>query len=148
MTTGFKLQIMKKENRSKPTKSQGSTGKLPGDVEVIGRHSESESARYRRPDADIFQEITSDIMEDPTLHTERIKVHVEEGEVILQGTVDSDDSRIEIEERIQEMLGVLAVRNRLSVENQHEDDTEHASWTSGSKGIQGALSRQSRDRLR
>jgi hypothetical protein len=71
---------------------------------------------YVRSDERIREIVCDDLMDDPWLDASRIEVTVKDGEVTLQGSVDSRDAKRLAEDLVERAGGVKQVQNNLRVE--------------------------------
>ena len=70
---------------------------------------------YVRTDGRIRDYVCDDLMDDPWIDASAVEVAVQDGEVTLTGTVDSDDARRLAEDVAAHAGGVKRVRNALRV---------------------------------
>ncbi len=70
---------------------------------------------YRRPDTRIYEQICDLLMDDTHIDASEIEVSVENGEVLLSGTVESRRLKHLAEDIAYRVTGVLDVTNRLKV---------------------------------
>lgn len=70
---------------------------------------------HQRTDEDIARAVLNVLKWDVFVPEERIKVHVENGAVILKGTVDYKHQQIAVENAIRNLAGVKAITNHIKV---------------------------------
>jgi osmotically-inducible protein OsmY len=70
---------------------------------------------YHRTDENIARAALNALKWDVFVPEERIKVHVENGDVILKGTVDYKHQQIAVENAIRNLAGVKAITNHIKV---------------------------------
>lgn len=87
-------------------------------------YRENNKKHFSRKDERIFEEVCETLMDDPTINASHITVKVKEGIVTLEGTAGSRMEKRLAEMIIEEIPGVLDVRNEivLSVSNRKGDD--------------------------
>jgi hypothetical protein len=71
---------------------------------------------YRRADARIEEDVNQHLTDDDRLDASDIRVAVRDGEVTLDGTVDSRDAKHRAERLIEDVSGVRHVQNNLRVQ--------------------------------
>jgi hypothetical protein len=97
---------------------------------------------YSRSDERIREEISERLMEDPDIDASEIDVQVKDGEITLSGTVDSRQTKRQVEDLCEDALGVKNVQNNLRVKKEgEEEESSRGSSSSGSRaGTSGSLS--------
>ena len=70
---------------------------------------------YQRTDEDIARTVVNALKWDVFVPDQRIKVHVEQGAVILKGTVDHKYQQIAVENAIRNLAGIKAITNHIKV---------------------------------
>jgi osmotically-inducible protein OsmY len=88
----------------------GSERRKPG-----GSHMGQPAKFHRRSDDKIYEEIWELLTNNADLDASEIELHVEGGEVMLAGTVDSRDAKWLAEDLVNSVTGVREVNNRLKV---------------------------------
>ena len=78
---------------------------------------------YRRSDERIRDDMCDRLADDPRLDASEIEVRVENGEVTLDGTVDSREARRRAEDIAEAAAGVIHVQNNLRVRRADEGPT-------------------------
>jgi osmotically-inducible protein OsmY len=73
------------------------------------------SSPYQRSDTDIAQAVLNALKWDVLVPEERIAVHVENGWIILKGTVDYKHQQVEVENAIRNLAGVKGITNHIKV---------------------------------
>jgi osmotically-inducible protein OsmY len=73
------------------------------------------ASSYQRTDEDIARAVLHSLQWDVVVPEERIKVHVEQGWVILKGTVDYKYQHIAVENAIRNLAGVRGITNHIKV---------------------------------
>lgn len=71
---------------------------------------------YRRTDRRIEEDVSEELMQDRWLDATAIEVSVSDGEVTLNGTVDSREAKHRAEDLAEKVPGVRHVQNNLRVE--------------------------------
>jgi osmotically-inducible protein OsmY len=72
-------------------------------------------SKYQRTDEDIAHAVLNTLKWDVLVPEERIKVHVENGWIILKGTVDYKHQQIAVENAIRNLAGVKRITNHIKV---------------------------------
>ncbi|MCE5311763.1 MAG: BON domain-containing protein [Nitrospiraceae bacterium] len=67
-------------------------------------------------DSTIHTKVTSVIVKDPDAHYLKIDVTVTQGDVVLQGFVNSRETETRLIEKIKEIRGVKSVKSLLKIE--------------------------------
>lgn len=70
---------------------------------------------YRRADERIQDDVCERLTEDPEVDASEIEVQVQEGEVTLEGTVDSRRTKRRAEDVIESISGITEIHNRLRI---------------------------------
>lgn len=73
-------------------------------------------SQYHRTDEDIARAILNVFQWDVVVPEDRIKVHVENGWVILKGTVDYRYQQIAVKNAIRNLAGVMGITNHIKFE--------------------------------
>lgn len=76
---------------------------------------------YKRSDEKIREEVCEILFRNPMVDASDIEVKVQEGLVILSGTVDSRFAKREAENAIENLTGVVDVQNELRLTNASSD---------------------------
>ena len=122
----------------KQSNIQAGVAKRPQDIEEVGLHSAEEGHRYRKTDQHILRDCQEQIMEGDRFNTDNVRFEVNEGIVKLYGTVDSQYTLNEIDQIVQDTVGVQGVENHLKVLRISDADLEDASpQKTRSTGIAG-----------
>lgn len=87
----------------------GSQGSREGRYRGVGPRN------YQRPDERITEDINDRLNDHPYIDASDIQVRVKDGEVILEGTVDSRWSKHHVEDIADEVSGVKDVENRIHI---------------------------------
>lgn len=80
-----------------------------------GRYFGVGPANYQRSDQRIQEDVSDRLMLADDIDASTIQVQVKEGEVTLEGTVESRDLKFEVERLVERVGGVKDVANRLRV---------------------------------
>jgi osmotically-inducible protein OsmY len=72
-------------------------------------------SKYQRTDEDIAHAVLNTLKWDVLVPEERIKIHVENGWIILKGTVDYKHQQIAVENAIRNLAGVKRITNHIKV---------------------------------
>jgi osmotically-inducible protein OsmY len=86
-------------------------------MEQRGVHKGKGPRSYRRADARIREDINDILTEDVYIDASEIEVQVENGEVVLSGTVDDKNIKRRVEDVLEGVSGVKHLENRLRVRN-------------------------------
>ncbi|MCZ8131065.1 MAG: BON domain-containing protein [Steroidobacteraceae bacterium] len=70
---------------------------------------------YQRSDARLQEIISERLVDDPHIDSSDVDVHVKDGVVKLEGTVDDRRTKYQIEEMLEHIHGVMDVENHLKV---------------------------------
>jgi hypothetical protein len=81
-----------------------------------GPHTGRGPRGYRRADERIREDVCEFLTEDGHVDASRVEVRVEDGEVTLEGSVDSREQKRRAEDLAEIVLGVVDVHNRLRLE--------------------------------
>jgi len=73
------------------------------------------SSPYQRSDTDIAQAVLNALKWDVLVPEQRITVHVEDGWIILKGTVDYKHQQVAVENAIRNLAGVKGITNHIKV---------------------------------
>ena len=73
------------------------------------------SSQYQRTDEDIAHAVLNTLKWDVLVPEDRIKIHVENGWIILKGTVDYKHQQIAVENAIRNLAGVKGITNHIKV---------------------------------
>lgn len=73
------------------------------------------SSSYQRNDKDIARAVLNALKWDVLVPEERITVHVEDGWIILKGTVDYKHQQSEVENAVRNLAGVKGITNHIKV---------------------------------
>lgn len=84
---------------------------------VPGPHTGRGPEGYSRSEAAIREDVCDRLTRHGHLDASRIRVEVERGEVVLEGTVDSRQSKRMAEETVETVSGVRDIHNRLRIDN-------------------------------
>ncbi|MXO75269.1 BON domain-containing protein [Altererythrobacter aerius] len=79
-------------------------------------HRGNGPANYNRSDERVLEDACDRLTEDWTLDARNIQVTVHEGEVTLDGTVDSRQAKRRAEDLVEDLSGVKHVQNNLRVQ--------------------------------
>lgn len=77
---------------------------------------------YQRSDDRIFEEVCQRLTEHGQIDARKIQVQVQNGEVTLNGTVDSRRTKRMVEDTIDSISGVQDVHNQLSVQPEGQNN--------------------------
>lgn len=89
-----------------------------GGVRVVVDEMEvASSPSYHRSDADIARAVLDALKWDVLVPEERITVHVEDGWIILKGTVDYNHQRAEVQNAVRNLAGVKGITNHIKVKS-------------------------------
>lgn len=83
----------------------------PGQESHAGKGPRS----YRRSDESIQDEVCRKLTDDPAVDASEIEVVVSEGEVVLQGQIDSRVNKRRLEDLVESVRGVRHVENRVRI---------------------------------
>lgn len=86
---------------------------------IPGRHTGRGPEGYSRSEAAIREDVCERLTRHGDLDASRIRVEVEHGEVMLDGVVDSRQSKRMAEEAVETVSGVRDIHNRLHIEHSH-----------------------------
>src|SRR5579864_7393557 len=75
------------------------------------------SPLFRRTDEDLAHAVLNALKWDVVVPEERIRVHLENGWIILKGTVDSRHQQIAVENSIRNLAGVTGITNHIKVKS-------------------------------
>lgn len=87
----------------------------PATATALRDHTGRGPRAYRRPDTRIYEQICELLMDDHHIDASEIEVSVENGDVLLTGTVESRRLKHLAEDIAYRVTGVLDVTNRLKV---------------------------------
>jgi osmotically-inducible protein OsmY len=85
-----------------------------------GQHAGRGPRGYQRSDQRIGEDVSDRLTDDEYLDASDISVTVEDGVVVLEGTVDSRDARRRAEDLAESCSGVKDVMNRIKVQQQNQ----------------------------
>ena len=98
-----------------------------GDVDAARRreqdHRGKGPANYKRTDERILEDVCDCLTEDRRVDARNVQVTVNEGEVTLDGTVDSREAKRRAEDLVDDISGVGHVQNNLRVKDAAADAT-------------------------
>jgi hypothetical protein len=86
-----------------------------GEADARTNHRGKGPKDYRRNDERILEDINDRMCDNPDLDASDIEIAVNDGEVILTGTVESKNAKRLAEDIGEEVAGVTQVENRLKV---------------------------------
>lgn len=87
----------------------------PEQVADQGSHRGKGPRGYRRSDNRILEDLNDRLYDDPFLNATDIETAVQDGEVILQGTVEGRQAKRRAEDIADDVSGVRNVENRLRI---------------------------------
>lgn len=96
------------------------------DEPLRGPHSGKGPKSYKRPDARIHEDACDALTEHHDIDATHVEVTVKDGEVTLEGTVDSRASKRLAEDIIHGVRGVFDVHNRLRIQAAAEPGSDDA----------------------
>ena len=86
-----------------------------GQTRQRGLHTGKGPKGYRRSDERIREEISDALMNDAEIDASEIEIEVQNGEVVLRGSVDSREAKRAAEDLAESVQGVNDVRNEIRV---------------------------------
>jgi hypothetical protein len=92
---------------------------------------------YRRSDERIREDVNDRLADDPRLDASEIEVRVENGEVTLDGTVDSREARRRAEDLADSVSGVSYVQNNLRAREARQQVRGQPAWYEGATTTSG-----------
>jgi hypothetical protein len=101
---------------------------------------------YRRSDERIQEELSEALTRDRDIDASEIEITVHGGEVTLKGTVDSRQTKRQVEDLAESMSGVRQCRNELRVRSGSEADSTLASHQSTTASTAGGRGREAETR--
>jgi len=107
---------------------------MEGSGETFGRRSHYGLGPkgYQRSDDRLREEISDRLMAHPYIDASQVSVEVKSGEVTLEGTVEDRRTKREIEDLIEDVMGVKDTTNRLRVQAPSgrfgQSESESQSW--------------------
>lgn len=113
--------------------------------EERGRHYGLGPKGYRRSDDRIMEDLCECLMRHPDVDASEIEVKVNQGKVLLSGTVDDRQIKRLVEDLAEDILGVREVQNQIRVERgtlrsgqeqQRLQSQPHMSQATGQSGTQ------------
>jgi hypothetical protein len=110
---------------SRPDMTRGNSG---GQSQSRGMHVGRGPKGYRRSDERISEDVNEALSQNGEVDASEIEVKVQNGEVILSGTVDDRSSKRRAEEIAESCSGVQDVRNEIRVQ---KSGSESSSATQG-----------------
>lgn len=100
---------------------------------------------YKRSDARISEDINDRLYDDPYLDASEIEINVKSGEVIIEGTVDSRQSKRFLEDIADSVSGVTHVENRTRVNSRFWEDRNSATQASSNSNSKTKKSSTNRE---
>ena len=100
-----------------------------------GQHRGKGPKNYTRSEERIKEDVSDNLSEDSFLDASGIEVSVKDGEVTLNGTVDSRYSKHRAEDLAEDVTGVKNVQNNLSVVENVENTINKNSVNNGNRPI-------------
>ena len=97
---------------------------------------------YRRSDDRIREEVCDRLTDDPRVDASEVTIRVEEGEVILAGSVPGRDQKRRAEECVERITGVREVINQLRVSRSDMSSPQSTSQQSPGRGQRASSSVQ------
>ena len=108
-----------------------------GSSQREGRYKGVGPRNYQRSDQRIMEDINDRLNDHPYIDASDVQVKVKEGEVILEGTVDSRWAKHHVEDIADEVSGVKDVENRIHIKKniweKESSNTEKSSADSKNK---------------
>src|SRR5262249_35013803 len=89
-----------------------------------GQYSGRGPRSFKRQDDRIEEDINEQLTRHPMIDATDIEVRVQDGEVTLQGHVDSRAAKRMAEDVAESVFGVKDVSNQIKIKSRDEDDTE------------------------
>lgn len=116
-----------------------------GQMEERGRFAGRAPKGYRRSDERVMEEVCEVLTRNPHVDASNIEVKVQQGKVILSGTVEDRDTKRLVEDLSEDVSGVREVQNQLRVsrssglgmEEQQSGRTAGEQQTSGTSPTTG-----------
>lgn len=85
---------------------------------ALGEHSGKGPKGYQRSDERIYEEVCEVLYDHGEIDASGITVRVENGEITMEGSVDSRQTKRMTEEAVEHLSGVRDVHNRLRIQEQ------------------------------
>ena len=98
----------RKTMRDAEKQARYQTGRMKG---AVAEHMPS--GTIPRSDADLLQKVRSEAVGPADFPTEHIEIHVEDGVVVLGGTLHAPGAERDLIDRIRQVDGVVDIRNEL-----------------------------------
>lgn len=127
-------------NGNQNSQSGRNGGSSFSDGSTFGEHKGKGPKGYQRSDERIHEHINDELSDNGEVDASEIEVKVEQGEVILTGTVTNRETKRKAEDIVEAVSGVKNVENRIRVtgESQSQSQTQRGESSGRSGRTEGS----------